>query len=188
MKKGWSKYALWMAWCMVMLAASAQAAPRAVGQPAAMQRIIENQASPGIIFLFASWCPHCNTVVPAVNELASRYGTHLGVIGVSQEEDPEALEQFMRRRGVAFPVFHARRGVLKALYPQAELGRIPTYILIDEKGELIASGNYSMKQLARFMEKMHRAAASHDGPDTQAPPMGGGQGQPDYQGGVKVYR
>ena len=53
---------------------------------------------------WATWCPPCRTEMPAMQALADRYGDELLILGVDWGEERSAVEDFVERYGISYPI------------------------------------------------------------------------------------
>jgi cytochrome c biogenesis protein CcmG/thiol:disulfide interchange protein DsbE len=87
-----------------------------------------------VLNFWASWCPPCIEETPALNHL-QKYIESRGalVLGVSQDEDPDAYERFLKDKGINFPTFRASRKVA------IDYGTpvIPDTYIIDRQGKIL---------------------------------------------------
>lgn len=71
------------------------------------------RGSPLVINFWATWCPPCVAEMPSLERLhraLSRDG--LVVLGVSADEDEAALDQFVKKAGLTFPILRDPGGVV----------------------------------------------------------------------------
>ncbi|MCO1335174.1 protein disulfide oxidoreductase [Microbulbifer sp. OS29] len=91
---------------------------------------------PVLIYFWASWCPYCRIVSPAVTELARDYQ----VIGVAmQSGDDEVVKEYMQRHALEFPVVNDPQGTLSTLWG---IKVTPTLVIVGSDGNIawITSG------------------------------------------------
>lgn len=104
---------------------------------------------PVLLVFWATWCPHCNEVVPEINRIhaASGNGERLQVLALDYKESAEKVISFVRKKGVAYPVLLDRKGKVARKY---RILGIPTYILVDRDGRIAYRG-YEPPDLARYL-------------------------------------
>jgi thiol-disulfide isomerase/thioredoxin len=51
---------------------------------------------PALLWFWAPWCPTCRSQIPQVQEIATRFGDDVHVVGVGSLDDAEAIEGFAR--------------------------------------------------------------------------------------------
>jgi thiol-disulfide isomerase/thioredoxin len=63
-----------------------------------------------ILVVWASWSPRCRDIVDRVNDLSSRWGAKARVATVDFQEESAAIEEFLRGKNLAVPVYLDRDG------------------------------------------------------------------------------
>jgi len=59
-----------------------------------------------VLHFWASWCPPCLEETPSLNALEQRISAQGGmVLGISQDDDPDALQKFLSEQHVVFPTY-----------------------------------------------------------------------------------
>lgn len=56
------------------------------------------------INFWATWCPPCRTEMPMMERLAQAYGDRLLVVGVDFGEELRAVNEFVDRYGITYPI------------------------------------------------------------------------------------
>ncbi len=116
------------------------------GRPVALSRVA--QEGPVLLVFWATWCPYCNAAVPAINALhAGAGGSDLRVLAVDYRESQQAVDAFIRAKGVKYPVLLDPDGAVARRYG---IVGIPTYILIDRPGTIVYRGNVLPRDIARM--------------------------------------
>jgi cytochrome c biogenesis protein CcmG, thiol:disulfide interchange protein DsbE len=88
-----------------------------------------------VLNFWASWCPPCVEETPALNHLQKYIASRDAlVLGVSQDEDPDAYEKFLKDQGISFPTFRepSRKVALEYGTPI-----IPDTYIIDRHGKFL---------------------------------------------------
>ncbi len=94
------------------------------------------RGKPVLIDFFASWCPPCLAVTPALHELAEAHRDGLHAIAVSVDQDHHAARLTTWPTSAAMPMLLADDGVDVAW----GIELLPTILLLDADG-IIRSGN-----------------------------------------------
>lgn len=58
-----------------------------------------------VIVVWTSWSPRCRDIVERTNALAGRWGGQARVVSVNFQEEPAAIEAFLRDKRLDAPVF-----------------------------------------------------------------------------------
>lgn len=103
---------------------------------------------PVLLVFWATWCPHCNEAVPAINEIQSRLSDRLQILALDFMESGEKVKAFMKAKNVSYPVLLDRNGKVARQY--RVLG-IPTYVVLDKKGVIVYSGNDLPPSLEKYL-------------------------------------
>ena len=121
--------------------------PEAGGGQVSLSRFIGKK--PVLLIFWATWCPHCNESVPAINRMHSGPPTRdtLAILALDYMESREKVRAFIERKKVAFPVLLDRSGSVARKY--GVVG-IPTYILIDRDGKVAYRG-HEIPEIARHL-------------------------------------
>jgi thiol-disulfide isomerase/thioredoxin len=103
-----------------------------------------------LLDFWATWCGPCVEKLPAIQQLADTYGKRgLVVIGVHSAQNSEGCEEFVKTKGVSFPVA-VDSGKTEERYAVTSL---PTYFLIDKTGK-VAVGYTSRLPDAALIEEL----------------------------------
>jgi peroxiredoxin len=87
--------------------------------------------------LWATWCPPCRKEMPSMVQLYNAFRNEgLEILAVSEDREMEALEDFVKRYQVSFPVLLDTE---KAVYKLYRATGVPETHLIDRRGVLQAS-------------------------------------------------
>ena len=83
---------------------------------------------------WASWCAPCIEETPSLNELQRRIASRGGmVLGVSEDDDQQAYDEFLKARQVIFPTF---RDTTKQIPAQYGTSMYPDTYVIGRDGKL----------------------------------------------------
>jgi cytochrome c biogenesis protein CcmG, thiol:disulfide interchange protein DsbE len=87
-----------------------------------------------ILDFWASWCPPCVEEADSLNRLQKEIAAKGGVVlGISEDEDAAAYDQFLREHHIDFPTYRDPTKKTKESYGTA---MIPETYLIDRQGRL----------------------------------------------------
>ncbi|MDX1452454.1 MAG: TlpA disulfide reductase family protein [Oleiphilaceae bacterium] len=92
-----------------------------------------------VIYLdfWASWCGPCRQSLPALNDLHREFeGKDFEVVAINLDEEAEDALRFLSQYPVDYTVLVDRTGATPRAY---ELTGLPTSVLIDQRGVLVAS-------------------------------------------------
>jgi len=88
-----------------------------------------------VLNFWASWCPPCVEETPALNQLQKYIESRNAlVLGVSQDEDPDAYEKFLKDKGINFPTF---RDASRKIPLDYGTPIIPDTYVIDRHGKIL---------------------------------------------------
>jgi thiol-disulfide isomerase/thioredoxin len=84
-----------------------------------------------VIDLFATWCVPCRQSLPALERLRRRFDGRVDFVSIAEDDDPIAVERFVRELGVGARVLlDGDRRAWRALGAH----RLPTTYLVDGAG------------------------------------------------------
>ena len=90
--------------------------------------------TPVLLVFWATWCPECKAAIPEINALTTGpLAGKLQIFGLDFRESREKVALAVTSRGIRYPVLLDERGQAARAY--GVVG-IPTYILIDRKGNI----------------------------------------------------
>ena len=99
-------------------------------------RVIELKNYRGKVVLvdfWASWCEPCKVAMPFYQELQKQFPEKLVVLGVSLDEDREALHAALRKRPVDFKILHDPSGKIAEYF---SVEAMPSSFILDAKGRV----------------------------------------------------
>ncbi len=95
-------------------------------------------ALPGKVVLidfWATWCGPCHEAARAYERLYQAYRARgLEVYGVSVDDNPEPIGQFLAEQGVTYPILLDPAAQVSG--PRFEIDAIPLTVLADKKGQI----------------------------------------------------
>jgi thiol-disulfide isomerase/thioredoxin len=112
-----------------------------------------------VVDFWATWCEPCREQLPDLDRLAAAWRAEgVQVYAVSFDEDRAAVEEFVARTAIGFPVLWDKGG--QTLAERLELTRLPTTVLIDGAG--VVRGvhlGYEPGQSAALQDELKRILA-----------------------------
>jgi cytochrome c biogenesis protein CcmG/thiol:disulfide interchange protein DsbE len=88
-----------------------------------------------ILNFWATWCEPCIAEVPSLNQLQRALGPQgVVVVGVSQDEDPKAYQNFLSRFRVSYLTARQPSKDIQLMYGTV---KIPETYLIDRNGKVV---------------------------------------------------
>jgi cytochrome c biogenesis protein CcmG, thiol:disulfide interchange protein DsbE len=89
-----------------------------------------------VLDFWASWCVACRGTFPMLNELQSRYnGKGLRVLGLTLEENPDAINEFLEAVPASFTIVRDPTGKAGDTF---QVVAMPTTFLLDAEGRIVA--------------------------------------------------
>ena len=120
------------------------------GKPFAMA---DFKGRPVLLNFWATWCPPCVKELPMLSEFAAKQGAKgIQVVGLAVDKS-EAVQRFLQRQPVQFPVGIAMQGGLGLTRTLGNLqGGLPFTVLFDSQGQVRQRkiGELSSEDLANW--------------------------------------
>lgn len=109
-----------------------------------------------ILDIWATYCPPCRLEIPGFVRLQKQYGPKgLQVVGLSVDDGPEVVREFMAELNINYPIAMATRELIEAL---GGADVIPTTFIVDRSGRIVErhvgyvdSGTFE-EQIASLLE------------------------------------
>ena len=86
-----------------------------------------------LVDFWASWCEPCKVAMPFYQELQKQFPEKLVVLGVSMDEDREALQAALKKRPVDFKILHDPSGKIAEYF---SVEAMPSSFILDARGRL----------------------------------------------------
>lgn len=92
-----------------------------------------------LIVFWASWCPHCNDMLPVIHSFYKQYQERgLDVLAISLDTDRQAYEQAIRAGGYEWVNYSDLKGWDSPLALDYGIRATPTLILVGPDGKILA--------------------------------------------------
>ncbi len=103
---------------------------------------------------WATWCPPCRTEMPAMERIAERHRDRLLVVGVDFGEEQSAVEDFVARYGITYPILLDPR--LENFYRWSPQFGLPRHYFVDDDGTVVAEfpGELPPEEMADTVEEL----------------------------------
>lgn len=100
-----------------------------------------------LINFWATWCPPCVAEMPDLQRLQDTYGPKgFIVIGLSQDEQLETAAEFVKQRGITYPVMLAPDSAGQ----EVGVSALPTSVLLDQNGKVVWGMTGTYKDLNQY--------------------------------------
>lgn len=83
-----------------------------------------------LVNFWATWCPPCVAEMPHFSAIANAYPKDLVVVGISVDNPPTPVKQFLKRHAVQYPIGLQNEGLQRVF---GELPAIPTTFVLDRE-------------------------------------------------------
>lgn len=122
---------------LLLLPLAAPAADLASLNREGLERLVQqNRGKVIIINFFATWCPPCRKELPELVKLRGAFPeSELCLVGLSVDEDSNAVPPFIKTAGVNFPVYLADRDITDTF----NITSVPHNIFYNKNGEVVIS-------------------------------------------------
>lgn len=112
----------------------------------------ELRGKPVFLNFWATWCPPCVGEMPHFNSVYPRYKDKINFLAISLDDSMQEANAFMQQKGYTFPAGYGNVNDIAGKY---EIQGIPTSLLLDANGNVIASkvGAMTEAELEAFLQK-----------------------------------
>ena len=111
-----------------------------------------------LLNFWATWCPPCRKELPDLSDIAKEYkGKNFELIGISVDENTQALVSFLKSNSLSYTVLHKTSGLLEK-YMDVVGGNqnvIPQTFIIDKNGKVVENiiGSRSKEDFVSIINK-----------------------------------
>ena len=93
-----------------------------------------------LIDFWATWCPPCRGEVPNVVAAYNKYhGQGFEIIGISLDQDKDALDNFTKENGMVWPQYFDGQGWNNAISSKLGIDSIPAMWLVGKDGKVLTT-------------------------------------------------
>lgn len=100
--------------------------------------LYEKLSKPVVVNFWATWCPPCQSEMPAFDELYKEYGKDIEFMMIDltdgERDTVTSVKAFLEEKGYSFPVYYDTDMDAAAAYG---VSSIPMTVFIDENGNLL---------------------------------------------------
>ena len=120
------------------------------GKPADLAQFIGK--GPVLIEFWATWCPNCKELEPALLAVQKKYAGKVQFVGiaVSVNESPELVRRYVERHGVAGTHLYDRKGDAVDAY---DVPATSFVVVIDKAGKIVYTGLGGKQDLDAAIKK-----------------------------------
>ncbi len=109
--------------------------PQRIGVAGLEKILEENKGKAVFVNFFATWCPPCKKEIPSLVSVARQRGDEVVIIGLSVDQKPELLPDFLKQYGIKYQVYVADNE-LRQLF---KVRVIPHNAMFDKDGEVLSN-------------------------------------------------
>ena len=104
-----------------------------------MIRLGDINAKKTLLVFWASWCPHCQSMVPEINKIREKYSENeLKIIGISIDTSLTDLRRVITENHITWPNIAELKGWEGTIPELYGIAATPTMFLLDEQKKIIA--------------------------------------------------
>jgi thiol-disulfide isomerase/thioredoxin len=93
-----------------------------------------------LVDFWATWCPQCLEELPDVVAAFKKYhGQGFEVVGVSLDQDKDALESFVKEKNIPWPQYFDGKGWDNEISSRYGIDSLPVMWLLDKRGMLVST-------------------------------------------------
>jgi peroxiredoxin len=121
-------------------------------------KLSDNKGKIILLNFWATWCPPCKKELPDLSQITKDYsGKNFKMIGISVDENPQALQTFLNTNSLAYTILHEQGGLLEK-YMSVTGGTdnvIPQSFIIDKNGKIVEAiiGGKSKQEFISLINK-----------------------------------
>lgn len=130
------RFLLLIVFCLLPFTAFAAGEIPALDKAGLANLVRQNEGKVIMLNFFATWCPPCRVELPELVKLRKAYPEKdFLLVGLSVDEDKEAVPPFVKMAGVNYPVYMAGRDITD----EFNITSVPHNTFYTKQGEVIIS-------------------------------------------------
>ncbi|WP_242968670.1 TlpA disulfide reductase family protein [Sulfobacillus sp. hq2] len=106
---------------------------------------------------WATWCPWCNKEIPQIEKVQASYAGRIDIYGVDVQQSQATVAQYMKAKGVNYPVLLDTQGAVAAAYGVQGL---PMSVFIGPHGRIRAIYSGALLSPQSIAPYLHKLLAS----------------------------
>jgi thiol-disulfide isomerase/thioredoxin len=108
--------------------------------------------TPVLIEFWATWCPNCKELEPAMVAAQQKYGAHVKFVGVavSVNQSPELVRRYATKHALPLEILFDRTGAATDAYDVPATSYV---VVIDRKGTIVYTGQGGTQDLDAAIRK-----------------------------------
>ncbi len=106
-----------------------------------------------LVQYWATWCGQSKADIPALKELATKYGDSFTVLGVSLDTNPQDLQAYLTENKLPWPLIFESGGLDSRPANLLGIWTLPTMILVDKDGKVV-SRNIALADVEAEVKKL----------------------------------
>ncbi|MBY0346954.1 MAG: TlpA family protein disulfide reductase [Hydrotalea flava] len=111
-----------------------------------------------LLHFTGSWCLPCQTTLPELKKINEKYINNLHVISIQKENNLKIAMEYVKSKNLTWDCYYESLICLEldCLQKKFEVSAYPTFILLNEKGELIyeATGDEGLSKIEKILSKV----------------------------------
>jgi thiol-disulfide isomerase/thioredoxin len=121
------------------------------GKPVALGQYVGRE--PLVLEFWATWCPLCKALEPALNAAHARYGRTVRflAIGVGVNQSPASIRRHLAAHPLPYPVLYDSAGAAVRAYAAPTTSYI---VVVDKTGKVTYTGTGAEQDIAAVLAKL----------------------------------
>ena len=126
------------------------AVERLDGKPADLAQYVGK--TPVLIEFWATWCPNCRALEPAIKAAHAKYGRQVKCLGVavSVNQTPQRAKLYAEKHGLPLEILFDRKGAATSAY---NVFATSTIVVLDRNGTVVYTGQGADQDIEAAVKK-----------------------------------